>query len=71
MNEIISRPIGIIHSSHDKTEGMPIQPAAALGIRGSVEVFSYPMGGMQPQIINFQPGSLTEDLISIFKITDL
>jgi len=71
MNEIISRPIGIIRSPHDKTEGMPIQPAADREIRGSDEVFSDPMGGMQPQSINYQPGSLTKDLISIFRITDL
>lgn len=40
MQDIIFRPIGIIRSPHDKTEGMPIQPAVARGIRGSVEVFS-------------------------------
>ena len=39
MNDIVYKPIGLIHSPHDKTEGMPIQPASANGIRGSVEVY--------------------------------
>lgn len=32
-------PIGIIHSPFTKLEGMPIQPAAAAGIRGTIEMF--------------------------------
>jgi tRNA (adenine37-N6)-methyltransferase len=32
-------PIGIIHSPFTELEGMPIQPAGAAGIKGSVEVF--------------------------------
>ena len=32
-------PIGIIHSPFTKPKGMPIQPAAAAGIKGTVEVF--------------------------------
>jgi len=32
-------PIGIIHSPFTKPEGMPIQPSAALGIKGTVKVF--------------------------------
>jgi len=32
-------PIGIIHSSFRSPEGMPIQPAGAEGITGTVEVF--------------------------------
>jgi len=39
MEDIISRPIGIIRSPHDKAEGMPIQPSSARGIKGSVEIF--------------------------------
>jgi tRNA-Thr(GGU) m(6)t(6)A37 methyltransferase TsaA len=31
--------IGVIHSPFQTTEGMPIQPAAASGIQGTVEVF--------------------------------
>ena len=32
-------PIGIIHSPFTESEGMPIQPAGAAGIKGTVEVF--------------------------------
>ncbi len=32
-------PIGVIHSPFESTEGMPIQPAGAEGITGTVEVF--------------------------------
>jgi tRNA-Thr(GGU) m(6)t(6)A37 methyltransferase TsaA len=32
-------PIGIIHSPFTEPEGMPIQPAGASGVRGTVEVF--------------------------------
>jgi tRNA-Thr(GGU) m(6)t(6)A37 methyltransferase TsaA len=32
-------PIGIIHSPFMETEGMPIQPAGASGVKGTVEVF--------------------------------
>ena len=32
-------PIGIIHSPFLKTEGMPVQPSGALGIKGTVDVF--------------------------------
>jgi tRNA-Thr(GGU) m(6)t(6)A37 methyltransferase TsaA len=32
-------PIGIIHSPFIELEGMPIQPAGAKGIKGTVEVF--------------------------------
>jgi tRNA-Thr(GGU) m(6)t(6)A37 methyltransferase TsaA len=32
-------PIGIIHSPFTELEGMPIQPAGAAGIKGTVEVF--------------------------------
>ena len=39
MNEIIYKPIGIIHSPYENTKDMPIQPAAARGIAGTVEVF--------------------------------
>jgi tRNA-Thr(GGU) m(6)t(6)A37 methyltransferase TsaA len=40
MKEIIYKPIGIIHSPHHTVKGMPIQPSAAIGIRGTVEVFA-------------------------------
>ena len=32
------QPIGIIHTPFSRPEGMPIQPAGAVGITGSVEV---------------------------------
>jgi tRNA-Thr(GGU) m(6)t(6)A37 methyltransferase TsaA len=32
-------PIGIIHSPFTKLSGMPIQPAGAAGVEGTVEVF--------------------------------
>jgi tRNA-Thr(GGU) m(6)t(6)A37 methyltransferase TsaA len=35
---IIYSPIGVIHSPFARTENMPIQPAAAVGVRGTVEV---------------------------------
>ena len=32
-------PIGVIHSPFTKLQGMPIQPAGAAGVKGTVEVF--------------------------------
>jgi tRNA-Thr(GGU) m(6)t(6)A37 methyltransferase TsaA len=32
-------PIGIIHSPYTKLHGMPIQPSAARGVKGQVEVY--------------------------------
>jgi len=32
-------PIGIVHSPFQSVEGMPIQPASAIGVRGTVDVF--------------------------------
>ena len=39
MDEIKFKPIGIIHSPFKKVKGVPIQPKAAGGIEGRVEVF--------------------------------
>ena len=33
------KSIGVIHTPFTRTEGMPIQPAGAAGVRGTVEVF--------------------------------
>ncbi|MEJ2587735.1 MAG: tRNA (N6-threonylcarbamoyladenosine(37)-N6)-methyltransferase TrmO [Deltaproteobacteria bacterium] len=33
------RPIGIIHSPFESLEGMPIQPAGAQGVEGTVDIF--------------------------------
>ncbi|MDO9530381.1 MAG: tRNA (N6-threonylcarbamoyladenosine(37)-N6)-methyltransferase TrmO [Syntrophales bacterium] len=39
MNEIIYKPIGVIHSPFREPKGTPIQPSAAKGISGTVEIF--------------------------------
>ena len=39
MNEIMYKPIGVIHSSFKEPEGTPIQPTGAKGTSGTVEVF--------------------------------
>jgi len=39
MNEIKYKPIGVIHSPFKEPKGTPIQPAAAKGVNGTVEVF--------------------------------
>lgn len=39
MENIQYQPIGIIHSPFTQVEGMPIQPAGALGVQGVVEIF--------------------------------
>ena len=38
MQEIVYKPIGVIHSPFIDVEGMPIQPRAATGIAGTVDV---------------------------------
>ena len=38
-------PIGVIHSPFQSTEGMPIQPAGAGGVTGTVEVFTSSLRG--------------------------
>ena len=38
-DEIKFRPIGIIHSPFKEIKGIPIQPSAAKGIEGKVEIF--------------------------------
>lgn len=39
MNEIKYKPIGVVHSPFKEPKGTPIQPRAAKGINGTVEVF--------------------------------
>ena len=41
------KPIGIIHSPFTEPQGMPIQPAGAAGIRGTVELFDAYHAGLQ------------------------
>ena len=40
-------PIGIIHSPHLALENMPIQPAGAAGVQGTVEVFEQYRPGLK------------------------
>ncbi|HDN04728.1 MAG TPA: tRNA (N6-threonylcarbamoyladenosine(37)-N6)-methyltransferase TrmO, partial [Chloroflexi bacterium] len=37
-DEIIFQTIGMIHSPHQELTGMPIQPASAAGVKGTVVV---------------------------------
>lgn len=37
--KIEMKPIGVIHSPFDEPEGMPIQPAGAGDVKGTVEIF--------------------------------
>jgi len=39
VNEIMYKPIGVVHSSFKEPEGTPIQPAGAKAINGTVEIF--------------------------------
>ncbi len=41
------KPIGIIHTPFTKPEGMPIQPAGAAGVHGTVEVFEEYHAGLK------------------------
>ncbi len=47
MHAIEFRPIGLIRSPFTKPEGMPIQPAGAQGVQGSVEVQEQYTGGLK------------------------
>jgi tRNA-Thr(GGU) m(6)t(6)A37 methyltransferase TsaA len=47
MKQIIYKPIGIIHSPFNDVEGMPIQPKAASGTPGTVELNPDLMEGLQ------------------------
>jgi tRNA-Thr(GGU) m(6)t(6)A37 methyltransferase TsaA len=40
-------PIGIIHTPFTKLDGMPIQPAGAVGVKGKVEVFEEFRAGLK------------------------
>jgi len=47
MTEINYKPIGIIHSPFKTPENMPIQPSAADGVKGSVEIYPNYTEGLQ------------------------
>jgi tRNA-Thr(GGU) m(6)t(6)A37 methyltransferase TsaA len=40
-------PIGIIHTPFRQAEGMPVQPAGAVGVKGTVEVFEEFRAGLK------------------------
>ena len=42
-----ANPIGIIHTPFHDAEGMPIQPAGAVGVKGVVEVFQEFQAGLK------------------------
>ncbi|MFQ5842458.1 MAG: tRNA (N6-threonylcarbamoyladenosine(37)-N6)-methyltransferase TrmO [Thermodesulfobacteriota bacterium] len=47
MDEITYKPIGIIHSPFKEPKGTPIQPLAAKGVDGRVEIFPEYAGGLK------------------------
>jgi tRNA-Thr(GGU) m(6)t(6)A37 methyltransferase TsaA len=47
MKEIMYKPIGIIYSPFKEPKGTPIQPTAAKGIKGKIEVFPEYIDGLQ------------------------
>ncbi len=47
MNEIVYKPIGIIHSPFREPKGTPIQPKAAEGIEGRIEIFQEYVEGLK------------------------
>ena len=47
MEEIIYRPIGVVNSPHKDPRGTPIQPTAAKGIKGRVEIHPEFLDGLQ------------------------
>ena len=42
-----AKPIGIIHTPFQSPEGMPIQPAGGIGVKGVVEVFQEFRAGLK------------------------
>ena len=47
MGKITYNPIGVIHSSFKDIKGMPIQPAGAKGVQGTVEINPEYVDGLQ------------------------
>ena len=47
MKKIVYQPIGTIHSPFQSIKGMPIQPAGAKGVQGTVEINSEYVAGLQ------------------------
>jgi len=47
MNDIVFRPIGYIHSPFKEPKDMPIQPAGAAGVEGTIEVLPEFVSGLE------------------------
>jgi len=47
MTQIIYTPIGVVRTPFDEPKGTPIQPAAAKGIKGTVEIFPQYTDGIE------------------------
>ena len=47
MEQIIHKPIGIIHSPHQEEKKTPIQPVYAEGIKGKVEIYPEYVEGLK------------------------
>ena len=47
MKKIVYQPIGTIHSPFQTIQGMPIQPAGAKGIAGTIEIKPEYVDGLQ------------------------
>lgn len=47
MNEILFKPIGLIHSPYTEAKGTPLQARAAKGARGTVELYEPFMTGLK------------------------
>ncbi len=47
MKKITLQPVGIIHSPFKRTEDTPIQPTAAKGVKGSIEIYSKFVEGLK------------------------
>ena len=46
MHTVIYEPIGVVRSPHAQPKGTPIQPTAALGIEGTIELFPEYVDGL-------------------------
>jgi len=47
MTQIIFTPVGVVRSPFNEPKGTPIQPAAAKGIKGTVEIFPQYIDGIE------------------------
>lgn len=47
MEEMVFRPIGIVHSPFKTAEGAPIQPTGARGVRGQIEILEEFSAGLR------------------------